>query len=121
MPAALTALVDSPIDLTGEVTVLACPGPRFAGGTAVRFHMDATAACGTDPYLVLDLGAVAALDATGLKVVAALARRCRENGGELMLCGATRPVRALLAAAGVNQLAEVYDSRRQAVLAAKCA
>jgi anti-sigma B factor antagonist len=110
----------SPLDTTcvDGVTVVVCHGPELCGHAAARFARSAYVVCRKSAGVVVDLGGVSAIDAAGLRAIAGLARACRSFGGELRLCGATRSVRQLLAAAGVHRLADVFPTRHDAVFAA---
>lgn len=105
------------MDVIDTVAVIAVPGRWFSGRKADDFAaslrtLDARPLC-----LVLDLSDVEVVDAVGLRALAGIARDYRERGGEVAFCGAARPVRHLMAAAGLHDLAEVYQTRNHAIAA----
>lgn len=105
----------------GEVTVLTAPGPRLRGQLAERFVQEAYDTCRTAATVVIDLSQVTAIDVAGLRAIARLVRVCLQADGTLRLSGPTRPVRLLLAAAGLSDAVEVYPTREFAVLASRTA
>src|SRR5687768_15549787 len=96
-----TSLPDEPVG----VTVVPCPGPRLGGRAAVRFVRSVLPTCAAGRPVVVDLSAVASLDAAGLLAVAQVVRTVRAAGGEARLCGTSPAVRAVLAGAGIHHLA----------------
>lgn len=103
----------------GEVVVLTAPGPRFCGRLADRFAREASDTCRTATAVVIDLSQVTAIDLTGLRTLARLARVCQGVDGTLRLSGPSRSVRLLLAAAGLSDAIEVFHTREFAVLASR--
>ncbi len=93
-----------------QVTVLA-PNGRIdttTSGTvddAVRSAIDAGAR-----ILVIDFSGVDYISSAGLRVFLVLARRMRELGGRLVLCGLGQPVRQVFQLAGFLPLFTVSSS-----------
>jgi anti-anti-sigma factor len=58
-------------------------------------------------HLVIDLGEVTFIDSMGLKLLVELHERCRAKDGTLTLSAASRPVRRVLAATGLDQVLTV--------------
>lgn len=128
MPALCTLSVENPAehsfspsesfgpeaDDTGKVMVVTCPETRLCGSAAERFANATAARCRSAAEVVIDLTSVTTIDAVGLRTLVRLARTCRAAGGELRLCSPSRGVRTLLAAAGLQQLAEILSTRGRA-------
>ena len=62
------------------------------------------------PHVALDLAGVTFMDSTGLKVLLSIQRRADLAGGSLVLAGAARSVRRILALTGLDQTFALYDS-----------
>jgi anti-sigma B factor antagonist len=54
--------------------------------------------------LVLDLGEMEFIDSSGLSVIIAAFKRCRERGGELILRSVTERTRRVLEVSGLNKV-----------------
>lgn len=99
--------------------VVRCPTPRLCGSAAEHFFRMALAGCPSGTPVVIDLDGVTVIDAAGLLGLARCVRAVRATGGVPRLCGPTPPVRALLAAAGLHAVVEVFHTRAQAVQACR--
>lgn len=87
--------------------LICLPGPMFGGSTAEDFISDLSI---TNFHRVnINASAVEILDAIGVRVLAGLAQKLNSAGIELAIIGARRPVRILLAAAGLHKFAELYE------------
>ena len=93
-----------------QVTVLAPSGridttTSAAVDNAVRGAVDAGARA-----LVIDFSAVDYISSAGLRVFLVLARRMRDLGGRLVLCGLGQPVRQVFQLAGFLPLFTIAGS-----------
>jgi len=100
-----------------ELEVIRCWYSRLRSSQAARFEAEVR-------YLrpnrvVLDLSRVEQIDAFGVLAVARVARRVRATGGLLRVWVPDGRVRSRLAAAGLAEVAEVYQTRDQALAAAR--
>ena len=91
------------------VRVVPLPGPFFGGRLAEHFTV--CLPLRGDAAIALDASAVQYLDAVGLRVLVGMARDLHAAGVDVSVCGTSRPVRLLLAAAGVQRYAELQESR----------
>ena len=64
---------------------------------------------------VLDLGRLEYISSAGLRVVLMLAKRIRENQGQLVLCGMHPHVREVFDISGFLAILTVVDTREQAL------
>lgn len=99
-----------------ESVVLPAPPPALCGREAARWEARAFPVPGR---AVLDLSPVERIDGAGVLAVLRAARRAREAGRSVSICGPTPAVRMLLASAGLADLAEVHPTRDQALAAAR--
>ncbi len=87
---------------TGGVIVLA---GELDLGAAVPLHRLLVAACGAPTRLVLDLAHVTFVDCLILGLIAGAERRCRAQGGYLVLTNARAGVTSMLRLTGLAGLA----------------
>ncbi len=67
------------------------------------------------PRLVVDLNRVGFLDSSGCGALVTVQHRCREAGGELLLCNISDPVRTVLDITRLTRIVSVYPTREAAV------
>jgi anti-sigma B factor antagonist len=65
--------------------------------------------------LVIDFARAAYVDSSGLGVLVSLAKRVREAGGELRLCGLNEDLRVLFELTRLETLFRIVDSRDAAL------
>jgi anti-sigma B factor antagonist len=96
------------IEATGRLDALASP--------QLDESIKAVNAAGQSK-LVIDMGQVAYMSSSCLRVLLMGARRAREQGGDLKLCCLPPRVRQVLALAGFDLVFQLADSREGAVAA----
>ena len=101
----------------GDVAIVELEEDRLDGAAVPSFRKGMEAVRGACPRIVLDLGAVSFLDSSGLASVLACFRAARAEGGDLRLCGLTRPVRALFDLVRMDQVIPVHATREEAIAA----
>lgn len=95
----------------GEVSLLELSG-RFDAhvAPAVKEWQDRAAA-----RVVVDLGAVTFVDSTALATLVRGMKHCRQNGGDLRLCGLQQPVRIIFELTKLDRAFETYPNADTAV------
>lgn len=67
--------------------------------------------------VVVDLTGVDFIDSTGLAVLVQGMKRCRQNRGDLRLCGLRQPVRMIFELTRLDRAIEIFGSQAEAVAA----
>lgn len=88
--------------LPDNVLVYRIDGPIFFGAVE-KLEATLPAIQERSTRLVLDLSPMPFIDASGLRILTELQRKCARRGGQLMLCGARRNVTIKLERAGLLQ------------------
>jgi anti-sigma B factor antagonist len=65
--------------------------------------------------LVFDLSSVDFVDSTGLGALVSCLRQIHSTGGEIKLCGLTRPVRALFEMVRMHRIFEIFNNSTEAL------
>ena len=65
--------------------------------------------------IVVDLAGVDFIDSTGLAALVQGMKRCRQNRGDLRLCGLRHPVRLIFELTRLDRAMEIFGSRAEAV------
>lgn len=102
----------------GGVMVYTLSG-RVGAASAVPFGAQVAAAAGRgDPRVAIDLAGVDYISSAGLKALADAAALCARNGGALVLCGLTDPVRIALDLGGLLGDLPIEASLEEAIVRA---
>lgn len=72
---------------------------------------------GKDGKVLLNLSGVSFIDSSGLGLVVSTFRRLREQGGDLVLCGLTPPVRTIFELTRLHRVFDIYEDEQQALAA----
>ncbi len=97
-----------------DIPVLA-PNGRLDTGTAPDFEAALLSALSSSSKLIVDLANVDYISSAGLRVVLMGAKRGRQAGGGLVLCGLAPSIRDVFAVSGFLKILRTAESREQAV------
>ncbi len=70
-----------------------------------------------EPHVVFDLCAVGFIDSSGLGALLSCLRQLNSRGGELKLCGMTKPVQVLFELVRMNRVFEIFSGQDEAIRA----
>jgi anti-sigma B factor antagonist len=102
-----------------DVSVLALSG-RLDAYVAPRVGAWLDAAAQAQPAnVVVDLQNVTFIDSTGLAILVKGMRRCRQQAGDLFLCGLQQPVRTTFEVTRLDQAFTIRPSEAEAVASAR--
>jgi anti-sigma B factor antagonist len=102
-----------------DVSVLALSG-RLDAYVAPRVSEWLDAAAQAQPAnVVVDLQNVTFIDSTGLAILLKGMRRCRQQAGDLFLCGLQQPVRVIFEVTRLDQAFPIFPSEAAAVASVK--
>jgi len=111
------------MDLTqekiGDVAVVTVAAEYLDANNAREFKQQIADLIAGSPKLVLDLGNVLFMDSSGLGALLTCLRQLSGSGGDMKVCGVTKPVRALFELVRMNRILETYPSREDALKAFK--
>lgn len=105
------------IEKTGDVAVAVVPMEELAAENAADFKRGIAPALQANNKLVLDLSAVHFVDSSGLGAILSCLRQLTAKGGDLKLCGMSRPVRSLFELVRMEKIIDIFGSREEAVRA----
>lgn len=66
-------------------------------------------------HVVVNLAAVGFIDSSGLAALVKGLKRCRENGGELVLCELQQAVRIIIELTRLDKAFHIFDSEADAI------
>jgi len=97
-----------------EAILILAPAGRVDSNTSNAFETSVLGHA-TEARLLVDLGGVEYISSAGLRVFLMLARKVKEAGGRLVLCGMGASVRQVFDLAGFTALFAVEPSVEQGV------
>jgi anti-sigma B factor antagonist len=105
------------LETVGDVTVITLPGKNLDSSNSRDFSSDAAAAVCDGGKCVIDLRHVEFVDSSGCGALLSLGRKIQEARGQVKLCAASKPVRALFELVRLHRIFDVYNTREEALRA----
>jgi len=102
---------------SGDVTIVVLAGAQLDASTAAEFKHDIAPVLDTYAQVVFDLCQLEFVDSSGLGALLSCLRQVHTRGGELKLCGMSKPVRALFELVRVHRIFHIFDTQEEAILA----
>jgi anti-sigma B factor antagonist len=99
----------------GEIAVVELRGEQLDASNVTDFKRDIASVLEGNSRVVFDLSALRFVDSSGLGAILSCLRRLNGAGGELKLCGLTKPVRALFELVRMHKIFDIYGTRDEAV------
>jgi anti-sigma B factor antagonist len=100
---------------TGNVAVVLIPGSTLDASNTKDFKAEIAPLLTQGARLIFDLSALKFVDSSGLGAMLSSLRQINGLGGDLKLCGMTKPVRALIELVRMHRVFEIYNTREEAL------
>ncbi len=97
-----------------NLAVVKVTGRALDAGNAPGFKEKMAAVIEENSHVVLDVSSLEFLDSSGLGVILSCLRKLTAKGGDMKLCGMTKPVRALFELVRMHRIIEVYNTQEEA-------
>ena len=101
----------------GGVTVVVLTGTQLDASTAAEFKHSVASVLAEHSQIVFDLNHLEFIDSSGLGAFLSCLRHVQAKGGDLKLCRAAKPVRALFELVRMHKIFQIFDSQEEAVRA----
>jgi anti-sigma B factor antagonist len=105
------------VDQIGDIVVATVPGENLDAGSSRDFKTAAAPLLKPGAKLIFDLSGLSFVDSSGLGALLSCLRQLNGIGGELKLCGTSKPVRALFQLVRMHRVFELCNTREDAVRA----
>jgi anti-sigma B factor antagonist len=99
----------------GNVTVVVLPGEQLDASNAKEFKRDVAPLLEGQGKVVFDLAELRFVDSSGLGAFLSSLRQLNASGGDLKLCGMTRPVRALFELVRMHKIFDISVTKDEAI------
>lgn len=100
-----------------DVVIVELPYEELDASNASELKRDVMTLVETERKLVFDLSRVRFVDSSGLGAFLSCLRKMNERGGDLKLCGLSRPVRAVFELVRMHRIFDIYATRDEAARA----
>jgi anti-sigma B factor antagonist len=105
------------VEKIGNVSVATVPGETLDAGSAKEFKAAAAPMLTPGAKVIFDLSGLRFVDSSGLGALLSCLRQLNGVGGDLKLCGTSKPVRALFELVRMHRVFQLCNSREDAVRA----
>ena len=109
--------MEIPVQRIGDVSVATVPVEDLDASNATDFKRDMAAVVDSSKRLVLDLSRLRFVDSSGLGAFISLLRKMNAKGGDLKLCGMSKPVRAVFELVRMHRVFEILATPEEAARA----
>jgi anti-sigma B factor antagonist len=105
------------VEIIGNVSVAKIPGETLDAGSAKEFKAAAAPMLTPGAKVIFDLTGLRFIDSSGLGALLSCLRQLNGVGGDLKLCGTSKPVRALFELVRMHRVFELCNTSEDAVRA----
>jgi anti-sigma B factor antagonist len=110
------ALVTKNLD---DVVVVEVPGPSLDASNSKDFKNEVAPILESSRKVIFNLEHLGFVDSSGLGSVLSCLRQLNSVGGDLKLCGMTKPVRTLFELVRMHRIFDIHNTCEEAVAAFK--
>jgi anti-sigma B factor antagonist len=100
-----------------NVMLVVLAGTQLDASTTTEFRRDITPVLEAHTQVVFDLSQLEFIDSSGLGALLSCLRQLHAKGGDLKLCGISKPVRTLFELVRMHRLFQLFDSSAAAIRA----
>jgi len=104
-------------EIIGNVVVARVRGDHLDAGTVEDFKAAADPVIDKGLQVVFDLQALNFIDSSGIGAIISCLRKINTRGGDLKLCGLSRPVRSLFELVRMHRIFDIFENSDEAVAA----
>jgi anti-sigma B factor antagonist len=110
--------MDTKVETTdSNITIMTLLGDVLDASNAKDFRRVASPVLERSKKVVFDLSGLQFVDSSGLGAILSCLRQLNASGGDLKLCGMTKPVRALFELVRMHRLFDIFNTKEEAVRA----
>ncbi len=103
------------VETVQNVAVVKIHAEQLDASNADDFKREIAPVLAANPRMVLDLGLLQFVDSSGCGAILSCLKTLTGAGGDLKLCGVTRPVRNVFELIRLHRICEIFDARETAV------
>ena len=105
------------VETIQNIPVVKIHAEQLDASNADDFKREVAPILTTNSRMVLDLGQLQFVDSSGCGAILSCLKALTSAGGDLKLCGVSRPVRNVFELIRLHRICEIFDTRETAVRA----
>src|SRR5580692_4978947 len=106
--------MDTKVEITdSNITIMTLQGDVLDAGNSKEFRRVASPILDRSKKVVFDLSGLQFVDSSGLGAILSCLRQLNASGGNLRLCGMTKPVKALFELVRMHRLFDIFDTKEE--------
>jgi anti-sigma B factor antagonist len=105
------------VEQTGDIAIVVIPGKTLDSANSRVFKEQVAPVVAQNKKLIFDLSQLSFVDSSGLGAILSSLRNANANGGDLKLCGLSKPVRALFELVRMHRIFDILNTREEAIRA----
>jgi anti-sigma B factor antagonist len=109
--------VNIPHEMVGSILVVTPQGEYLDASNTKDFKREMAPLLENHPKMVMDLRRVQLVDSSGCGAFISFLRQLKAQGGDMKLCGVTRPVRSLFELVRMHRIFDIFNTREEALKA----
>lgn len=98
------------------IAVVELPGEILDASNVKEFKRDISYIIEQEDKVLFDMHHLQFVDSSGLGSILSCLRNLNAKGGDLKLCGMSKPVRALFELVRMHRIFDIYNTREEALL-----
>ena len=103
------------VENAGDIAIVAIPGKSLDSGNSRDFKAEIAPIVAAHRKVVFDLSSLSFVDSSGLGAILSSLRQANSAGGDLKLCGLSKPVRALFELVRMHRIFDILNTREEAI------
>lgn len=103
------------VENAGDIAIVAIPGKSLDSGNSRDFKAEIAPIVAVHRKVVFDLSSLSFVDSSGLGAILSSLRQANSAGGDLKLCGLSKPVRALFELVRMHRIFDILNTREEAI------
>jgi anti-sigma B factor antagonist len=103
------------VETVGDVSVAVVPMEELDASNSAEFKREVAPLLDATTKLVFDLTRLRFVDSSGLGVFISCLRKLNAKGGDLKLCGMSKPVRAVFELVRMHRIFDICSTKEEAV------
>ena len=104
-------------EVVGDVIVARLKGDHLDASTVEDFKAAAEPVLEKSMKIVFDMGDLGFVDSSGIGAIISCLRKLNAKGGDLKLCGLSKPVRSLFELVRLHRIFDIFETRDEAIAA----
>jgi len=105
------------VERIGDITIVDLPGDMLDASNSAELKQDVASVIETNTQVVFDMSHLRFVDSSGCGALLSCLRKINAKGGDLKLCGVTKPVRVLFEAIRMHRIFEIFNTKEEAIKA----